>query len=161
VRGPCCLWKVVDWAISWDIAAAAAFSYGLPTRCHASFGQGAGALGHLPDSDNVGAITIGPVSPEKGRTWEYWYSRDTAKEIKATQEEFFENYVSSLPSFWVSGAALGVKAYAMHSSEYQMDPRHFVISKDEALQEKYAEIGEKIMGIIKRYTGKKVEMEML
>jgi len=160
-NGPCCAWKVLDWSISWDFGAAVAYSHNLPSRVHGTFGMTAGTLGYLPECTNMGGISLGPIFPEKGRVWEYWYSRDTAKEEKATKEDFFANYVTALPSFWVAAPAFGIKAYAMHTTYFHTEARHFSLREDPKLLEKYQKLQERIAAIAQKYTGEKVERPVL
>lgn len=150
-KGPSCSWKVIDWSISWDVASAIAFSHNLPTRAHTSLGGTAAVLGYLPDCDNIGAISLGPISAKKGRVWEYWYSRDSGKDEKATQEDFFANYVGALPSFWVAGPALGDRSYVKHTEDFQTDARHFSHHGDPEVQEKYRKIQAKIEEILRKH----------
>lgn len=152
--GPSCVWKVLDWGISWDFGAAIAYARNLPTRAHSTIGITSEILKCLPACSNIGGLSLGPIIPRKGRVWEYWYSRDYSKNAKATVDDFFANYVRGIPSLWVAQPAWGVNTHIKYANNFQDEPWHITLAQDPQLLSQYQKVQEKIAGIVKKYTGK-------
>lgn len=79
--GPCCNWKVMDYAIACDWACAAAWQYRIDNRIMGSTGFALQALNYLPDSTVKLGLALGPPRDL------VWYSRDEMHRHITYEEE--------------------------------------------------------------------------
>jgi len=89
--GPSCNWKVLDFGIACDWAAAAAAQLKVDNRIQADSGAMAGMLGYLPGHSAFIGLPLGPVGDL------VWYSRE-AMHGKFSREEAMANMFRCCPT---------------------------------------------------------------
>ncbi len=95
IRGPACQWKIMDFAIACDWAAAAAWQYNITNRVEIATGMAASALGYLPDCDVVMGLPVGPNEDL------YWYSRDVLTYM-LPHEMWHERTIKDFPTLFAT-----------------------------------------------------------
>lgn len=83
--GPSCNWKVIDYGIACDWAAAAAAQYRVDNRVQADSGTMAAMLGHLPENSAYIGLPLGPTRDQ------VWWSRSSM-----TKKFSYEDAIGSL-----------------------------------------------------------------
>lgn len=89
--GPSCNWKVLDFGIACDWAAAAAAQMKVDNRIQADSGAMAGMLGYLPGHSAFIGLPLGPAGDL------VWYSRE-AMHGKFSEEEAMQNMFRCCPT---------------------------------------------------------------
>jgi len=91
--GPCCNWKVLDYAIACDWACASAWQYRVDNRIMGSVGFALNALNYLPNSDVKLGLAMGPP-----RDMVYYSREEMHRHI--TYEEEKQDMLRSAPTMF-------------------------------------------------------------
>lgn len=95
IRGPACQWKIIDFAIACDWAAAACWHYNITNRVEIATGMAASALNYLPECDVVMGLPVGPNEDL------FWYSRDVLTYF-LPHEMWHERTVKDFPTLFAT-----------------------------------------------------------
>ncbi len=91
--GPCCNWKILDYAIACDWACASAWQSKVDNRIMGSIGFALQALNYLPNSDVKLGLVLGP--PRES----VYFSRDEVREV-LTYEMDRTDLLKSIPTMF-------------------------------------------------------------
>lgn len=93
IRGPSCHWKIMDFAIACDWAAATCWQNNVTNRIEIASGMAASSLGYLPECDVVIGLPVGPNEDL------YWYSRDVLTYI-LPHDMWLERTIKDFPTLF-------------------------------------------------------------
>jgi len=143
--GPSCLWKVVDFGIACDYAAAAAAMHRVETRLLFSLGATALFLNRLEGSSFIIGMPVGPVGMNN------WFDRDIWQEY-FTYENRLQAQLLGGPSLYMAFSGTG-NPVIKSKSKWWEDPTFLKIEQDEDFVKKDQEGKEMIFNKIMELSG--------
>lgn len=150
-QGPCCAWKLMDFSIANDWAAAVAWHQNVTNRVEVASGQAALAVGMMEDCNTVLGLPLGP------RHELYWYSRrgfDTALPYQRWLHTMQVNYSHHWGTFKGSGRPEIKKGNRWWEEMYEaklepMDPQEMADSRKD-VEEDLKELKEQRLADLKK-----------
>ncbi|MHB8917268.1 MAG: DUF2148 domain-containing protein [Desulfocucumaceae bacterium] len=141
--GPSCNWKVVEFGMAVDWAAAAAYQYNVDNRVQGSSGGSASLLGYLPECSVIMGLPLGPASEMT------WYSRENMNK-KLSYEFYMSNLVGSIPSHFMTFPGGGRPAVKTTRNWWE-DPHYASVESRPELTEKMYELIEVLSEVIHKH----------
>ncbi len=128
VKGPVCIWRLIDYASACDWACAAAWHHNITNRIEIATGWAAREVGYLDECDVVHGLPLGPCTDL------HWYSRDAVTammEYDLWLQRMHQNYptlfgtfpgegrpdIKIRPDWWTQPAEVEIKQIPLEQFE--------------------------------------------